>query len=61
MVDNLSIAIGGSLPSLEAYTIPKKVEEPLDEHLCQRSLLAHYGYNQATKTIVLPTHTEETQ
>lgn len=60
-VDHLSIAIGGNVPSMEAYTIPKKVEEPLNERLRQRSLLAHCGYNRATKSIVLPTHTEAAQ
>ncbi len=46
---------------MEAYTIPKKVEEPLNERLRQRSLLAHCGYNRATKSIVLPLHTEAAQ
>jgi hypothetical protein len=58
LVDHLPIAIGGNLPSMEAYTIPKRVEESLNEHLCQCSLLAHCSYNQATKSIVLPIHTE---
>ena len=58
-VDHLSIAIGGNLPSLKVYTIPKKVEEPLNECL-RHSILAHCSYNWATKSIVLPIHTETT-
>ena len=54
--DHLSIAIGGNFPSLEAYTIPKEVEEPLNEYLCQCSLQAHCSFNRATKSIVLPKH-----
>ncbi len=60
-VDHLTIAIGENLPSLEAYTIPKKVDEPLNERLRHRSLLAHCGYDRATKTIVLPKHSDAAQ
>ena len=46
---------------MEAYTIPKKVEEPLNERLCQCSLPDHCSYNCATKSIVLPIHTDAAQ